>query len=138
MKTTSYAENARALAIAHDKGCSEAIFSNTLGNLCEGTGSNVFFGRAGVLYTTPLSSGCLAGTARDLLLDLGLAKEADLPMSEFGPRSIDEAFLASSIRGVQPIQQIDDEIFGAVLRTCSTTQAARALCQLVGLRYLDP
>ena len=42
LKTTSYGENVRALAYAAERGGSEAIFANTAGNLCEGTGTNVF------------------------------------------------------------------------------------------------
>src|SRR5436305_1316542 len=42
LKTTSYAENVIALAYAHERGAGEAIFLNTAGNLCEGTGTNVF------------------------------------------------------------------------------------------------
>ena len=61
IKTTSYAENVRALAYAKERGCTEALFENTTGLLCEGTGSNVFVGVAGRLLTPPLSSGCLAG-----------------------------------------------------------------------------
>src|SRR4051794_23830942 len=39
IKSTSYAENVVALAYAAERGASEAIFANTLGNPCEGTGS---------------------------------------------------------------------------------------------------
>ncbi len=42
LKTTSYAENVVALARAREQGASEALFANTIGQLCEGTGSNVF------------------------------------------------------------------------------------------------
>ena len=42
LKTTSYADNVVALAYAKARGASEAIFGNTRGELCEGTGSNVF------------------------------------------------------------------------------------------------
>lgn len=42
LKTTSYAENVVALARAREQGASEALFGNTVGQLCEGTGSNVF------------------------------------------------------------------------------------------------
>ena len=68
-KTTSYADNVVALAEAHRRGAAEAIFANTRGELCEGTGSNVFVGLGGRLYTPPLSSGCLAGITRELLLE---------------------------------------------------------------------
>ena len=61
VKTTSYAENVMALREAHSRGAHEALFANTQGMLCEGTGSNVLVGIDGVLVTPPLSSGCLAG-----------------------------------------------------------------------------
>ena len=62
LKTTSYAENVRALEAAHQRGASEALLANTQGRLCEGTGTNVFLVVDGVLVTPPLSSGCLAGS----------------------------------------------------------------------------
>jgi branched-chain amino acid aminotransferase len=61
LKTTSYAENVVALSYAHDRGASEAIFANSQGALCEGTGSNIFLALDGQLITPTLASGCLAG-----------------------------------------------------------------------------
>ena len=61
LKTTSYAENVIALAHARRHGGTEAILANTAGNLCEGTGSNVFYVVDGELRTPSLASGCLAG-----------------------------------------------------------------------------
>jgi hypothetical protein len=49
LKTTSYAENVRALAFAHAHGADEALLANTRDELCEGTGSNVFVVRDGTL-----------------------------------------------------------------------------------------
>ena len=69
LKTVSYGENVVALAFAADRGAGEALFGNLAGNLCEGTGTNVFVGLAGRLVTPPLSSGCLPGVTRDLLLE---------------------------------------------------------------------
>ncbi len=70
LKTTSYAENVRALAYAKERGGSEAIFANTVGDLCEGTGSNIFCVYDGELVTPTLESGALAGVTRTLVLDL--------------------------------------------------------------------
>src|SRR5579884_1687457 len=69
LKTTSYAENVVALGYAHERGAAEAIFANTRGELCEGTGSNICLGIDGKLVTPPLSSGCLSGVTRSLLLE---------------------------------------------------------------------
>jgi branched-chain amino acid aminotransferase len=44
LKTTSYADNVVALRHAKEQGADEAIFANTSGNLCEGTGTNIFVG----------------------------------------------------------------------------------------------
>ena len=57
LKTTSYADNVIALAHAVERGGSEAIFANTAGNLCEGTGTNVFYVVDGELRTPTLASG---------------------------------------------------------------------------------
>jgi branched-chain amino acid aminotransferase len=105
LKTTSYADNVVALSRAHDQGASEAIFANTRGDLCEGTGSNVFLVRDGRLVTPPLSSGCLAGITRELVVEWCDVGEIDLPLSALV--EADEAFLTSSTRDIQPIRTVD-------------------------------
>jgi len=106
LKTTSYAENVVALAHAQERGASEALMPNTHGQLCEGTGSNVFVVIDGVLLTPPLSSGCLAGVTRDLVLEWCGGEERELPMEALF--TAEEVFLTSSTRNVQPVEQIDD------------------------------
>ena len=104
LKTTSYAENVVALDRAHGDGSSEAIFGNSVGDLCEGTGSNIFVVIDGELLTPPLSGGCLAGITRELVLEWSGAREATLALDTL--RNVDEAFLTSSTRDVQPIRQV--------------------------------
>jgi len=106
IKSTSYAENVVALAFAQARDASEAIFANTVGQLCEGTGSNIFVELDGQLVTPPLSSGCLAGITRQLVLERTDAAEVDLPYEIL--RTTSEAFLTSSTRDVMPITRIDD------------------------------
>jgi branched-chain amino acid aminotransferase len=134
LKTVSYGENVVALAHARDLGAGEALFANLAGNLCEGTGTNVFVGLGGRLVTPPLSSGCLAGVTRALLLELVEAAEADVSLAALG--ECDEAFLTSSTRDVQPVRAVD----GRVLATAPgplTAAAAAAFGDLVA-RDLDP
>ncbi|MEV6978177.1 aminodeoxychorismate lyase [Kitasatospora sp. NPDC093806] len=106
LKTTSYAENVVALAAAHRAGASEALLANTAGRLCEGTGSNVFVVLDGRLLTPPLSSGCLAGITRQLVVDWCGAEEADLPLDAL--RDAEEIFLTSTLRDVQAVTRVDD------------------------------
>jgi branched-chain amino acid aminotransferase len=134
LKTISYAENVVALAYAAEQAAGEAIFANTVDDLCEGTGSNIFVGLDGRLFTPPLSAGCLAGITRELVLEATDVIEADIPMADL--ERIDEAFLTSSTRDVQPISAID----GRALPHCPgplTQKAADAFAELVA-RTLDP
>ncbi|GGV68097.1 MULTISPECIES: aminotransferase class IV [Streptomyces] len=106
LKTTSYAENVVALAHAHNNGASEALFGNTAGRLCEGTGSNVFVVLDGEIHTPPLASGCLAGITRALTIEWTGAKETDLPLEVL--REAEEVFLTSTLRDVQAVHRVDD------------------------------
>lgn len=134
LKTTSYGENVVALAHAARTGGSEAIFANTAGALCEGTGSNVVVARGGRLLTPPLASGCLAGVTRALVLEVCDVEEVDLRVDALA--TADEAFLTSTTREVQPIARVD----GVPLAEAPgplTAAAAAAFGELVG-RDLDP
>lgn len=135
LKTTSYAENVRALAYAHERGAGEAIFANTRDELCEATGSNVFVVRDGTIATPPGASGCLLGVTRALVLELGVAiEETALPLSAL--RDADEAFLTSTTREVQPIAAVDDRELPAVPGPV-TVELAERFTALVA-RDLDP
>ena len=110
LKTTSYADNVVALRKAHDIGAAEALFANTRGEVCEGTGSNVFYEYDGELVTPPLSSGCLAGVTRELVIewlaaDGARVREVALPMDTL--RETSGAFITSTTRDVMPIAHID-------------------------------
>jgi branched-chain amino acid aminotransferase len=134
-KTTSYAENVRALAEAKRAGASEAILANTAGHLCEGTGTNVFVAIDGRLVTPGLATGCLAGVTRELLLEREISSERDdLTLDDL--RNADEAFLTSSTRDVQAISTVD----GVDLPSCPgplTKAAAEAFAAIVA-ESLDP
>ncbi|MGW6537661.1 aminotransferase class IV [Streptomyces sp. NPDC055051] len=106
LKTTSYAENVVALARARERGATEALFGNTVGRLCEGTGSNVFVVLDGRIHTPPVSSGCLAGITRALAAEWTGAVETDLPLDVL--ETADEIFLTSTLRDVQAVHRVDD------------------------------
>jgi branched-chain amino acid aminotransferase len=133
LKTTSYAENVIALAYARERGATEALFANTVGNLCEGTGSNVFVVVDGRVYTPPLSAGCLAGVTRALVLEWCGAEEADLPVSVLD--EAEEVSLTSTTRDVQGVHRVN----GRTLRAPGplTVEAMRTFAQRSAAR-IDP
>jgi branched-chain amino acid aminotransferase len=134
LKTTSYAENVIALARAQEAGAEEAIFPNTQGNLCEGTGTNVFVVVDDQLVTPPLTAGCLAGVTRELLLECIDVAERDVPLRALADSA--EAFLTSSTRDVQPIGSVD----GRALPTAPGrwTQKAVEAFEALQARTVDP
>ena len=124
-KTTSYAENVVALAHAKARGATEALFANTQGVLCEGTGSNVFCVLGGTLLTPTLGSGCLAGVTRSLVLEVTGAVEQDVAMSDFA--DAEEVFLTSTGRYVQAVHRVDDRDLQPGPVTAAAADALRAL-----------
>jgi branched-chain amino acid aminotransferase len=124
LKTTSYAENVRALAYAHERGAGEAIFANTRDELCEATGSNVFVVADGVVTTPPGASGCLLGVTRALVLELGVPIE-ERALSLDALRHADEAFLTSTTREVQSIATVDDRALPCAPGPVTTDLAER-------------
>lgn len=131
LKTTSYAENVRALRAAHQAGASEAIMANTVGDLCEGTGTNVFVVIDGQCITPPLSAGPLAGVTRELAIKAMAAHgikvaERNLPLAVLA--EADEVFLTSTTRDVQGLTRVDDRVLhvGPV-----TTKAAASFDEML-------
>jgi branched-chain amino acid aminotransferase len=133
LKTTSYAENVVALAFAAERGAEEAVFGNLAGNLCEGTGSNVFYVVDGELRTPTLASGCLAGITRELIVEWSGAREVDEPLEVL--TTADEVFLASTTRDVQHVARCDDRTWDSV---GPVTQAAADTWRSREAEHPDP
>ena len=138
LKTTSYAENVVALAFATERGGVEALFANSVGNLCECTGSNVFVVVDGEILTPDLASGPLAGVTRGLVIEWcraeGLTVHAEpLPMSILDQAQ--EVFITSSTKDVLGVHAIDDRLVAAPGPV--TARAAEIFARLSHER-LDP
>jgi len=109
LKTTSYAENVYALDAAKSHGFSEAIFCDTSGRLCEGTGSNIFLVKDDQIFTPSQASGLLRGVTRDLVIEWAndsgfVVGERDVDPTELW--DADEVFITSSTRDVHPVSQV--------------------------------
>jgi branched-chain amino acid aminotransferase len=138
LKTTSYAENVVALAFAQKRGGVEALFANSVGNLCECTGSNVFVVVDGEILTPDLASGPLAGITRELVIqwcrEEGLTVRAEpLPMSILDRAQ--EVFITSSTKDVLAVDSIDDR---PVLAPGPVTARAVEIFARLSSERLDP
>ncbi len=110
LKCSSYAENLIALDHARRAGFQESIFLNTAGHLCEAATANLFLVKQQILLTPPLTAGCLAGIAREVVLKLahncGIeTRTVPLTLQDLG--NADEVFLTSSINGLVSVSRID-------------------------------
>lgn len=105
IKSTSYADNALALAHANAQGADEALLTNTLGLVCEGSGSNIFMVQNGRISTPSVESGCLAGVTRELILEWWDVALDDFTLAEL--LAADEVFITSSTRDIQSVGSID-------------------------------
>ena len=83
--------------LAKSSGCDEVIFRNERGEIVEGSRTNVFIAREGMLLTPPLSAGALDGVLRRALIEEGRCVEATLLP---GDLTNAEVYLGNSLRGL--------------------------------------
>jgi branched-chain amino acid aminotransferase len=133
VKSTSYAENVRGLRYAASYDASEAIFLNTAGHICEGTGTNIFIVFGDKVITPPLSSGPLAGVTRELIMEWSAVEQRDLTLDE--AMLADEVVITSAMRDVDGVERWDDQTFS---RANTVTRAVAAAFAQRAEADLDP
>ncbi len=114
-KTGNYLNNILGLREARARGADEVLMLNLAGEITEAAVCNVAFVKQGEVVTPPLAAGILSGITRALLLQK-VAKLAGLAAREETIRpedlaKMEECFLLSSTKDVQPVAAIDDRKF---------------------------
>lgn len=114
-KSTAYLPRLLGLRQAQQKRCMEAIWFTTGNELAEGSISNVFVVRGGVLKTPPLDTPVLPGIARGLVLqiasDRGIECE-QCPLSIDDLLDADEVLLTNAIMQVLPVVRVERRDIG--------------------------
>jgi branched-chain amino acid aminotransferase len=106
LKTLSYAGNMLATRIAKETGYDEALLVTPHGRVLEGSTWSFFWVRDGALLTPPLEDRILGSITRERILAETDAVEEPCTLEDL--RAADEAFIASTVRVVQPIATIDE------------------------------
>ncbi|MEJ5368401.1 MAG: aminotransferase class IV [Bryobacteraceae bacterium] len=109
-KSASWAMNLVWYEEAHVQGFDEVILLNERGEVSECTSANVFavFGNEAV--TPPLSSGCLPGVTRELLLEAVQApgiRVSERPLTLEDLEKADGLFITSTTRNLLPVASVD-------------------------------
>ncbi len=134
LKTVSWLNNILARREAKAKGADEAILLNERGFLCEGSASNIFLVSKGKLITPSVTSGCLPGITREIVI--GLACELGIKFAERRVRleellRAEEAFLSSSVVELMPLTKVSGKPIGSGNRGKITTRLMKACGELV-------
>jgi branched-chain amino acid aminotransferase len=125
-KCASYAENAVALNWAKGMNHAETLFFNNAGQLAEAATSNIVIIVDGEAITPPLSSGCLPGITRKVLVEEGSMREASIDAGLLAIASA--AALLSSTRGVQPVNVLDERELNSMDETLRGISAIYEIC----------
>ena len=117
VKTTSWLNNAWHLAEAQKAGWTEVILLNERAEVAECTSANIFCVKDGAVFTPPLSSGCLEGVTRSVLLEI--APRAGIAMSETTLTmddllGADEVFITSTNRSLMGVSEIAGRKYSVV------------------------
>lgn len=122
VKSLSYAANMLAGRLARERGFDEALLVTPHGRVLEAPTSSIFWVTDGMILTPPLDDHILASITRALIMDVAGASERACTLDDL--LAADEAFLASTIREVQPIDAIDGHSFGESSPVAAETAAA--------------
>jgi branched-chain amino acid aminotransferase len=106
VKSLSYAANMQATRIAQGSGAEEAVLVRPDGIVLEAPTSTIFWvSFDGVLLTPALDVGILESITRDRIVRELHVEEGAFTVEDL--RGTHEAFLASTVREVQPVSAID-------------------------------
>jgi branched-chain amino acid aminotransferase len=113
-KVTSWIFNVWTLQGAQQRGFDEALLLNERGEIAECTAANIFCARGGRVFTPPLSSGCLEGVTRGILLEIAPATGIPVEEKTLRPADLyaaDEVFITSTNRSLLGVSEVDGHKF---------------------------
>jgi branched-chain amino acid aminotransferase len=114
-KILSWSMNLTWLEKAVERGFDEVILLNERGEVAECTSANIFIANGSEVWTPPLSSGCLPGITREVIL--GEIRAPGIRVIEKAIRpadleSAEEVFITSTTRDLLAVRQVEDRKVG--------------------------
>ena len=112
VKSLSYGANMLASRLARERGFDEALLVTPHGRVLEAPTSSIFWVRDGAVMTPPLEDHILASITRAIVIEVSGAREHACTLDDV--LAADEAFLASTVREVQPVAAVEERSFAGV------------------------
>lgn len=112
-KTANKLPQVLARGEAAAAGVHEALLVNTDGFVAEGTSSNLFWIKRGVLYTPPLNAGILQGVTRAVVLEIAGRLKIPVRQQNIRPAELmrtDGVFLSLTALGIAEAKSLDGKI----------------------------
>jgi branched-chain amino acid aminotransferase len=109
VKVTSWLNNVWNLYEAQQGGYDEVVLLNERGEVAECTAANIFCVREGRVLTPPLTSGCLEGVTRGVVLEIGAAAGVQVEERTLTPEdlfSADGVYISSTNRNLIAVEEI--------------------------------
>src|ERR1700735_3868664 len=116
VKVISWLDNVWNYYEAQQAGFDEVVLLNERGEVSECTAANIFCVRAGRVSTPPLSSGCLSGITRSVLLEIGASVGIEVKEAALRPEDLyaaDEVFISSTNRSMLGVSEINGHKIGS-------------------------
>lgn len=107
-------EQILARAEWNDDEVHEGLMLDYDGHVIEGTMTNLFFVKKGVLHTPDVSNCGIAGIVRKIVIDLATRNNIVVLEQQFNKQCVleaDEIFVTNSVIGIWPIKRIDEQCF---------------------------
>ncbi len=124
LKTTGALTYMMAALQARKNGWDEALILNPYGHIVESSIANIFWIKKGLLYTPPLSEGCVAGVMRQFIIDTPGITIIEQPLTRSMLDSADEVFLTNAIRGIKWVETC----YGNTYTNDKTVEIYRLVC----------
>lgn len=108
-KTTNALVYALAAQQAKENKWNDALILNTAGNIIETTIANIYWIKDGVVYTPPLSEGCIGGVMRKYIMEHAAIIEQLLTFEDL--KHADGVFISNAIRRIKWVAAVGDNTY---------------------------
>ncbi|MBB6713767.1 aminotransferase class IV [Clostridium gasigenes] len=109
IKSINYIENLMENQKAKEEGYNEVIFLNEKGFVTEGSTSNIFIIKKGIIYTPKVECGLLNGILRSFIINNFTVIEKKITLKEL--LESDEIFITNSLVGIMKVTSIKENSY---------------------------